>query len=123
MVKQRHTTDMETQVKKEPIGYAMVPADVSRAPRRMPTAPMNDAEEASRYVRERDQIEWTDGFDAAMQRKDLSITASKIRCRGLNRVPASTCTIMPLRYLRDLSPRRIVAVLRLDLSCASTTGE
>jgi len=77
MVKQRHTTDMETQVKKEPIGYAMVPADVSRAPRRMPTAPMNDAEEASRYIRERDQIEWTDGFDCAMQRKDLTIVATR----------------------------------------------
>ena len=64
-------------MKKEPIGYAMVPADVSRAPRRMPTAPMNDAEESMRYIRERDQTEWTDGFDAAMQRKDLSITASK----------------------------------------------
>jgi len=53
----------------------------------------------------------------------LSITASKIRCRGLKRVPASTWTIMPLRYLRDLSPSRMVAVLRPLRSWSATIGE
>jgi len=64
-------------MKKEPIGFN-VPFDTPRA-KRMPVAmsPMNDAEEAARYVRERDQIEWTDGFDCAMQRKDLTIVATR----------------------------------------------
>ena len=35
----------------------------------------------------------------------------------------STETIIPFWYLRDLSPSRIVAVLRCERSCASTTGE
>ena len=35
----------------------------------------------------------------------------------------STDTIIPFWYLRDLSPSRIVAVLRCDRSCASTTWE
>ena len=53
----------------------------------------------------------------------LSITASKMCCRGPNRAPASTETIIPFWYFRDLSPRRIVAVFRYALSWASTMGE
>ena len=53
----------------------------------------------------------------------LSITASKTFCRGLKRAPHSTWTIIPLRYLRDLSPSRIVAVLRSARSWAATIGE
>ena len=53
----------------------------------------------------------------------LSITASKTCWRALYRAPQRTDTIIPFWYLRDLSPSLIVAVLRCDLSCASTIGE
>ena len=53
----------------------------------------------------------------------LSMTASKTCWRGPYRAPTSTATIIPFWYLRDLSPRRIVAVLRCERSCASTIGE
>jgi hypothetical protein len=53
----------------------------------------------------------------------LSITAANTRSRGLKRMPASTWTIIPLRYFADLSPSRIVAVFRPLRSCSATIGE
>src|SRR4029079_7381320 len=53
----------------------------------------------------------------------LSITASNTFSRWPSRAPTRTVTIMPLRYLADLSPRRIVAVLRPVRSWSATTGE
>jgi hypothetical protein len=46
-----------------------------------------------------------------------------VRRELAERAPQSTATIIPFWYLRDLSPSRIVAVLRCDRSCASTIGE
>ena len=51
------------------------------------------------------------------------MTASKTCCRGPKRAPQSTETIIPFWYFRDLSPSRIVAVLRCERSWASTIGE
>src|SRR4029450_455161 len=53
----------------------------------------------------------------------LSMTASKIFSRALNRTPTSTCTTMPFLYFPDLSPSRIVAVFRCVRSCSATIGE
>lgn len=68
-------------MKKEPIGFN-VPTE--RAPHRrvheamMPTVDeMSNPSRAQEYIREHDRIEWTDGFDCAMQRKDLTIVATR----------------------------------------------
>ena len=52
-----------------------------------------------------------------------SMTASKIRSRGEYWKPIVTSTAWFLRYLLDLSPRRIVAVLRPRLSSSGKIVE
>jgi hypothetical protein len=52
-----------------------------------------------------------------------SITAEKIFSRGLLVKPIVTQTIVPRLYLRDLSPSRIVAVLRPRLSWSTNSAE
>jgi hypothetical protein len=52
-----------------------------------------------------------------------SITAVKIFSRGLCWCPTVTQTSCPLSYLLDLSPSRIVAVLRPRLSWSTNAGE
>ena len=52
-----------------------------------------------------------------------SMTASKIRSRGEYWKPIVTSTAWFLRYLLDLSPRRIVAVLRPRLSSSAKIVE
>jgi hypothetical protein len=52
-----------------------------------------------------------------------SITASKIFSRGECWNPTVISTTSPFWYLRLLSPRRIVAVLRPRLSWSTKTGE
>ena len=49
--------------------------------------------------------------------------AVKMRCRGPCRWPTVTQTSWPLRYLWDLSPSRIVAVLRPLRSWSMNSGE
>src|SRR3954454_4301568 len=53
----------------------------------------------------------------------LSITASNTFSRIPYRCPTSTITTWPLRYLLDLSPSRMVAVLRPWRSWSATTAE
>jgi hypothetical protein len=52
-----------------------------------------------------------------------SMTAEKIFWRGPWRYPTVTQIICPRVYLVDLSPSRIVAVLRPRLSWSMKTGE